>query len=113
MSMHDELRAPKGGRLLRMPLPGVVSVALLLLETAVPAFYSAVMALLIGLLGGAPFLVFSLIAVLCFLSIIGVILCAFGIILRTSFFKWLLISLSTMGLLPLPAFLLYGIADTE
>ena len=96
-----------------MPLPGVVSVALLLLETAVPAFYSAVMALLIGLLGGAPFLVFSLIAVLCFLSIIGVILCAFGIILRTSFFKWLLISLSTMGLLPLPAFLLYGIADTE
>jgi hypothetical protein len=113
MPNSAEPRAPGGSQRAQISLPGVISVVLLLVETSVPAFYFTSMALLAGFLAGPLFLAFLLVAVLCFLSVAGVILCVFGVVLRTSFFKWLLVSLSVLGLLPLPVTILYGVADAE
>jgi hypothetical protein len=96
-----------------MPLLGIASIVLLLIETAVPAYCFALTVVLRSLFLG-PFLpVLLLLSLLCFFSIVGVVLCAVGIILRSSLFKWLLISLSVLGVIPLPVSLLYGVADSE
>ena len=54
-----------------------------------------------------------MLAMLCFLSVIGTILCAAGIITNTSIFKGLLITLSVLGIVPLPVAVFYGQMDAK
>jgi len=51
------------------------------------------------------------VATLCFVSFVGVILCFAGIVLRKYFVKWLLITLSVLGIFSLPIAIHNGTDD--
>jgi len=89
---------------------------MLLIEVGVLWRYSGAMCLL-GLLSPVfkePTLLITWVglliaAALSLLSFTGVVLCVFGIVSRKSFFKWLLISLSVLGVIPLPVAISYRV----
>jgi hypothetical protein len=113
--MREPIQPWTGDRSLRLQLPlmGWVSVVVVLILVGVPGFYFALMVLLVGFLGGLITVAFALLAILCFLSVVGTILCASGIIMRTSAFKCLSISLSVLGIIPLPLIAFSGQVDAE
>jgi len=103
-----------------MPLIGYVSVIILLAEIGVPLSYFGAMSL-VGLLGPVfkePILLvawvgFVIVAMLCFLSFTGTVLCVLGIVSRKSFFKWLLIFLSVLGVIPLAVAIYTRVDDAD
>ena len=92
---------------------GWVSVIVVLILVGVPGFYFGIMVLPLGIVGGIVTIGFALLAMMCFLAIIGTILCASRIIMRASIFKWLLISLSVLGMIPLPVTAYSGETDAK
>jgi len=84
-------------------------VLMLLFEITVPLAYFGMMSLVILIGPGnmePPKLIalgiHIIVATLCFVSFWGVGFCFFGVILRRSLVKWLLVSLSILGVLLLP-----------
>jgi hypothetical protein len=99
-----------------IPLAGRASVIMLLFEVSVPLLYFG----LIALVGGfgpvlkVPILLVVwvgcvIVATLYFVAFTGTLLCVLGLASRRSFFKWLLISLSLLGVLPLPIGIFYRV----
>ena len=97
----------------RLPLRGWVSVIVVVILVGVPGFYSGILALFAGLFMALLAIGFTLLAMTCFFAVIGTILCASGIIMRTSIFKWLLILLSALGMMALPIAAYYGETDAK
>jgi hypothetical protein len=109
MSEPNEFERQTSARRISVTLVGYVLVLMLLVEIAVPLTYFGVMPLVI-LIGPGNLEPPKLIAIgihiiaatLYFLSFWGVGFCFFGVILRKSLVKWLLITLSIVGVLLLP-----------
>ncbi len=100
-------------------LAGHALVLMLLFEIAVPMAYCGMMSLviLVGPGGGKPdwWLAISIHimgATLYFVAFWGVGFCFFGVILRRSFVKYLLITLSMLGVLLLPIAIYEGLDDS-
>jgi len=97
-------------------LTGYVLVLMLLVEIAVLLLYFGMMSFLILIGPGSlePVKLIALgihiiVATLCFVLFLGVGFCFFGVILRRSLVKWLLITLSTLGVLLLPIAIYEGL----
>lgn len=101
-----------------IPILGLVSIIMLLFEVGVLLLYFGG----ISLLGvGGPVLKVPgllivwvgcvIVAMLCFLAFTGTLFCVLGLASRKSFFKWLLISLSLLGVIPLPVAIYHRVDD--
>lgn len=109
MSEPNEHQKRTPGRRISVTLTGYILVLILLVEILVIFFYFGIMSLLIlvgpGSLESAKLIALGIhliVATLCCVSLFGVGLCFFGVILRKSLVKWLLITLSILGVLSLP-----------
>jgi len=99
-------------------LTGYVLVLMLLCEIAVLFVYFGIMSFLILIGPGSlePVKLIALgvhmiVATLCFVSFCEVGFCFFGVILRRSLVKWLIIALSILGVLLLPIAIYEGLDD--
>jgi hypothetical protein len=108
MEKLDWFCARKRSPCIGVPPAGLVSVVMLLLEVGLALFYFGLISL--GGFFGSAFMEPNLLIVwvgcvtmtmLCFLAFVGTVLCALGVASRKFFFKWLLISLSFLGMIPL------------
>jgi hypothetical protein len=116
---HQKERAKKERRTNMVgQVIGIISCVMLLLELGVVGTYFGGMSVLM-LLGPVfkrtdlliAWLVHVAAAILCYVSFAGVVFCYTGTISPTSFVKWLLFTISVLGVLPLPLVIYNGVDD--
>jgi hypothetical protein len=97
-----------------IPILGLVSIIMLLFEVGVLLLYFGSISLLgvVGPVLKVPSLLMTWVgcviaAMLCFLAFTGTLFCVLGLVSHKSFFKWLLISLSLLGVIALPVVIYY------
>jgi hypothetical protein len=107
-------------RRIAMHLIGIISTLMLLIDLGVLCIYFGWMSMmmLLSLQFAEPvkfigMIIHMLVAISCFVALVGVVLCFAGIVSRKWFFKYLLLTLSIVGVSSLPLAIYEGLDDAE